>query len=233
MATPTTPYGTPDAPLLTVHGETTLDVEPDIARIGITLTARGRDRRTTLDDLTHRNTTALDLIKSYGTAIDTLSTSALSLTPELTPHGRDEHVRTYHGHLHITTALTDFTALGELTTRLADLDLTHVDGPSWELRPDSPAHRRARRQAVHDALRRAHEYAEALNTTLTALIQLTDTAAATQTPRPRAAFDRRALRASAATPDIPDHPEPLDLQPRRLRIQAEVTAQFTMAPPRL
>ncbi|MER6559913.1 SIMPL domain-containing protein [Streptomyces sp. NPDC001027] len=226
------PYGTPDTPLLTVRGEAELEVDPEIARIAVTLTARGRDRRTTLDDLTRRNTDALDLLKSYGDTVENLSTGALTLTPELEPHRRGERVRTYHGTIRLTAELTDFTALGELTTRLADLELTRVDGPWWTLRPTSPAHRTARRQAVHDAVRRAREYAEALDTTVAALLELTDTA--TDGPRPRSAFDRHTVRFSRAAADAaPQDPEPLDLEPQRIQIRAEVTARFTMNPPAL
>lgn len=223
------PYGTPEAPLLTVRGEAELEVDPEIARIGITLTARGRDRRTTLDDLTRRNTTTLDLIKSYGDAVENLSTGNISLTPELTHRGRGERVRTYHGTIRLTAELTDFTALGELTTRLADLDLTRIDGPTWELRPTSPVHRRARQQAVREAVQRADEYAEALGTTVAALLELADTGT---NGRPRAAFDRRAVRFSmAATDTEAAAPEPLDLEPPRIQVHAEVSAQFTMNPP--
>ncbi|MFF3206037.1 SIMPL domain-containing protein [Streptomyces sp. NPDC002962] len=226
------PYGTPDTPLLTVRGEAELEVDPEIARIGITLTARGRDRRTTLDDLTRRNTTALELLKSYGDAVENLSTGTVSLTPELAPRGRGERVRTYHGTIHLTAELTDFTALGELTTRLADLDLTRIDGPTWELRPTSPVHRQARQQAVREAVQRADEYAEALGTTVAALLELADTG--TGGGRPRAAFDRRAVRFSMAATDADTSaPEPLDLEPQRIQVHAEVRAQFTMNPPSL
>ncbi|SEQ41138.1 hypothetical protein SAMN04487983_100516 [Streptomyces sp. yr375] len=233
MTTPhNPPYGTPDAPLLTVRGEAELEVDPEIARIAITVTARGKDRRTTLDDLTRRNTTAIDLVKSYGDAVEDVSTGALSLTPELTGRGRGERVRTYHGTVHLTAQLTDFTALGELTTRLADLDLTRIDGPWWELRPTSPVHRRARQQAVRDAVQRAKEYAEALDTTVAALLELADTA--TPGGRPRAGVDRRAVRFSLAAAETESTaPEPLDLEPQRIQIRAEVSAQFTMNPPRL
>ncbi|MFJ9756229.1 SIMPL domain-containing protein [Streptomyces sp. NPDC101149] len=70
----------------------------------------------------------------------------------------------YHGHVHLSAELNDFTALGELTTRLADLELTRVDGPWRALRPDSPTHRAARQQAVREAVQRAREYAETLGT---------------------------------------------------------------------
>ncbi|MFC8390008.1 MULTISPECIES: SIMPL domain-containing protein [unclassified Streptomyces] len=225
MATPH-PYGTPGAPHLAVRGEAHLETAPDLARIAVTLTARGRDRRTTLDDLTRRTTEAHGLLKSYGDAVEHLETGALTVTPELSPHGRGERVRAHHGAVRLTADLGDFTALGALVTRLADLDLTRVDGPWWSLRPGSPAHREARRLAVHDAVRRAREYAEALGTTLAALIELTDTGAGPE-PFPRT----RSMAFAAATEDAP--PPPLDLEPQRQHVHAEVGARFTLQPPRL
>ncbi|MCX5282681.1 MULTISPECIES: SIMPL domain-containing protein [unclassified Streptomyces] len=226
-----TPYGTPDTPRLAVRGEAHLEVDPEIARIGITVTARGKDRREALADLTRRNTLALDLVKTHGDSVERVETGHFSISPELGRHGRGERVRAYHGHVHITAELNDFTALGELTTALADLDLTRVDGPWWDLRPDSPTHRDARRQAVHEAVRRAREYAEALGTTLAALVELADTGVEpAPLPAPGGARFRRA--AFAADP-ADDEPAPLDLEPQRQHVHAQVDARFTMAPPQL
>ncbi|MFD9586449.1 SIMPL domain-containing protein [Streptomyces sp. NPDC059980] len=226
-----TPYGTPDTPRLAVRGEAHLEVDPEIARIGITVTARGKDRREALADLTRRNTLALDLVKTHGDSVERVETGHFSISPELGRHGRGERVRAYHGHVHITAELNDFTALGELTTALADLDLTRVDGPWWDLRPDSPTHRAVRRQAVHEAVRRAREYAEALGTTLAALVELADTGVEpAPLPAPGGARFRRA--AFAAEP-ADDEPAPLDLEPQRQHVHAQVDARFTMAPPQL
>ncbi|MEU6273541.1 SIMPL domain-containing protein [Streptomyces populi] len=231
-APPAVPYGTPGTPRLAVRGEAHLEVDPELARITITVTARGKDRRQTLADLTRRNTRALDLVKTHGDAVEHLETSALTITPELSPRGRAERTRTHHGHVHITAELSDFTALGELVTALADLDLTRVDGPWWALRSDSPAHRTARRQAVHEAVQRAREYAEALGTTLTALVELADTG--TEDTHPRAPRNTRALsRAVYGAGPTEDEPAPLDLEPQRQHVHAQVDARFTMAPPRL
>ncbi|WP_199548121.1 SIMPL domain-containing protein [Streptomyces sp. N35] len=172
-----TPYGTPESPRVAVSGEARLEVEPEFARISVTVLARGTDRRGALDDLSRRNAAVLDLIKGYGDAVEKLETGALSISPELGRHGRSERVRAYHGRVHLTAELTDFTALGELTTRLADLELTRVDGPWWELRPDSPAYSEARRMAVHEAVQRARAYADALGTRLDALVELADVGA--------------------------------------------------------
>ncbi|MFD7435224.1 SIMPL domain-containing protein [Streptomyces sp. NPDC059861] len=229
---PAVPYGTPDAPRIAVRGEARLEVDPEIARIGITVTARGRDRRSALDDLTRRNAGALDLVKSYGDAVERVETGAFSITPELTKHGRGERIRTYHGVVHVTAELTDFTALGELTSRLADLDLTRVDGPWWALRPDSPAHREARRQAVREAVQRAREYADALGTTLSALVELADIGAENPQPYPAAPNGRmRSVAYAAAAEDT--GAAPLDLEPQRQHVHAQVNARFTMVPPQL
>jgi len=228
----TVPYGTPDAPRIAVRGEAHLEVDPEIARIGITVASRGKDRRTALDDLTRRNATVLDLLKSYGDAVERLETGSFSVTPELKEHGRGERVHAYHGSVHITAELTDFTALGELTTRLADQELTRVDGPWWALRHDSPVYREARQQAVREAVQRAREYAEALGTSLSSLLELADIGA--ENPEPRFAARARSPRlesfdgAQAAVTAAP-----LDLEPQRQHVYAHVNARFTMAPPRL
>ncbi|MEU9334765.1 SIMPL domain-containing protein [Streptomyces sp. NPDC048290] len=218
------PYGTPDTPHITVTGEAHLDTAPDTAHLTLTLTARGRDRHTTLNNLTHRNTTTLNLLHTYDTAIEHIETSTLTLTPQPTK-GRGEHIRAHQGTLHLTAHLTDFTPLGELTTRLADHEHTHIDGITWTLRPDSPAHRQARHQAVHNAIQRARAYAEALGTTLTALTELTDT----EIPQP---YPPTTLRTATHTTEA-THTPPLDLEPQRQHLYATITARFTMNPPTL
>ncbi|MEW9520019.1 SIMPL domain-containing protein [Streptomyces tubercidicus] len=230
-ATPTAdtplPYGTPDTPRLAVRGEARLEADPEIARIAVTISARGTDRTTALTDLTHRNDAALTLIKTYGDAIEKLETGTFSLTPQLTEKGRHERIRAYHGRVTHTATLNDFTILGELTTRLADLDLTRVDGPWWALRPDSPAHRSARTQAVHEAVQRAREYAEALGARLDALLEIADLGA--ENTAPNAAPTLRSLPGyGGATQEAAPA---LDLEPQRQAVYAHLNARFTMTRP--
>ncbi|MEV7419979.1 SIMPL domain-containing protein [Streptomyces sp. NPDC089919] len=227
------PYGTPAAPRVAVCGEAQLEVDPEIASISITVSARGTDRRTALEDLTRRNTTILDLIKSYGDAVEKLETGTFSISPELTRHGRGERIRAYHGRVHLTAELSDFTVLGELTTRLADQELTSVDGPWWSLRPTSPAHGQARTQAVHEAVTRAREYAGALGARLVALVELADLGA--EAPGPRYMERRSAppMFAAAYAGGAPEPAPALDLEPQRQTVHASVNARFTMTPPAL
>ncbi|OEV09388.1 SIMPL domain-containing protein [Streptomyces nanshensis] len=223
------PYGTPDEPRVAVRGEASLEFDPEVARITVTVSARGTDRREALESLTRRNSEVLELVKGYGEAVEKLSTGTFSVSPELTEKGRRERVRTYHGRVQISATVGDFTALGEMSTRLADLELTRVEGPWWALREDSPAHREARQQAVREAVTRAREYAAALGSELVALVELADlgaeNAAPSSPPGARAAGYRGAPAGDAAPA--------LDLEPQRQRVQAQVNARFLMTRPAL
>ncbi|MEU5420493.1 SIMPL domain-containing protein [Streptomyces sp. NPDC001407] len=232
MTTPAPlPYGTPDSPRLAVRGEAHLEVDPEIAHIGITISARGTDRTTALNDLTRRNNHTLDLLKTYGDTVEKLETGTFTITPQLTEKGRHERIHAYHGTVRLTATIGDFTTLGELTTRLAALDLTRVDGPWWALRPDSPAHRAARQQAVREAVQRAREYAGALGAQLVALVELADlgaenTAPGGPPPAPGGLMRSAGYGGAAPTPA-------LDLEPQRQNVYAQVNARFTMTPPAL
>ncbi|AKH81834.1 periplasmic immunogenic protein [Streptomyces sp. CNQ-509] len=224
------PHGTPDQPRLAVRGEARLEVDPEIARIAVTVAVRGTDRRTALEDLTRRNAEARDLIRSYGDAVEKLETGALLVTPELGRHGRGERVRRYHGRVRLAATFSDFTALGELSTRAADLELTSVEGPWWALRPDSPVHREARQQAVREAVTRAREYAEAVGAELTAVLEIADEGA----ERQEAWLATEATRGYGG-PAVPggEAAPALDLEPQRQTVYARVNARFTMSRPQL
>ncbi|WP_171169409.1 SIMPL domain-containing protein [Streptomyces sp. I05A-00742] len=222
------PYGTPDTPRVAVRGEAHLEVDPEIARLGITISARGTDRHKALDDLTRRNNHIIDLLKTHGDAVEKIETGAVTITPQLNDKGRHERIRAYRGHIHLTATVGDFTILGELTTRLSDLELTRVDGPWWDLRTNSPAHREARRQAVHDAVRRAREYAEALGAQLVALVELADTGAEHPAPIAPSSRSGGSLRGAGYAGAAP---AALDLEPQRQSVYAHVNARLTMTPP--
>ncbi|MFE0421517.1 SIMPL domain-containing protein [Streptomyces sp. NPDC058953] len=227
---PFPPHGTPDAPRIAVRGEAVLEVDPEIARITVVVRARGTDRRAALEDLTRRNQAALDLVKSYGDAVEKLETGLFSITPELSRRGRGEQVRAYHGQVNLEAEFSDFTALGELTTRLADLDLTSVGGPWWALRPASPAYGEARRRAVREAVKRAREYAEALGARPVALVELSDTGADAVEPY---GMPLAGARMGGGYEMAADAAPALDLEPRRQTVRAQVNARFVITPPEL
>lgn len=222
-------HPTPETPQVTVRGEGRLEVEPELARIAVAVSARGADRTGVLADLTRRNAEVLDLIRARGAAVSKLETGGLSVAPERPRRGKGE-ARIHRGHVRITVELTDFTVLGELVPELADREQTEVNGPWWELRQDSRAYAEARRLAVTEAVRRARAYAEALGTSLGSLLELSDAGPAESGVYRRGGFSP--VSAAFATEEAGGAPS-LDLEPQRQEVTAEVVARFTMLPPAL
>ncbi|MFI7573481.1 SIMPL domain-containing protein [Micromonospora sp. NPDC049497] len=209
-----------DGPVVSVRGESYREVDPEIARFTVTALARDRDRETTLTRLAERAAAVRVLLDSHAPAVDRRETGELRVRPETRRSG--ERVVAYHGSVSTTVTVTDFTALGELMLRLADQDQVEVAGPWWSLRPDSPAHREARRAAIDDALSRAREYAEALGARVTALIELSDTG-----DMDRPMFARMAYAGGTESGGAPE----LELDPRPQEVRAAVHARFAISEP--
>ncbi|WP_030169625.1 SIMPL domain-containing protein [Spirillospora albida] len=215
-----------DAPLISVRGEAVLEVEPEIARLTVHVQSREDDRRRALDRLVERNERCLELVRSYGDAVERLETGGLVVTPLLKYRRREGDVRAYQGTVQIGVTVSDFTVLGELVTRLGDLERTAVHGPDWALRPGSDVYARAARQAVHEAVARARGYADALGCRLTGLVELSDENLA------RAEPEHVAFAAAYGTTGA-DEPEALALEPETQTVRAAVEARFTTTAPDL
>lgn len=218
-----------DAPLIRVRGEAVLEAEPEIARLSVHVQSQESDRRTALDRLTERNQRCLDLVRSYGDAVEKVETGGLAITPLLKYKRREGDIRAYRGTVWIKIAVVDFAVLGELVTRLGDLERTYVSGPEWELRRDSEVYQRAARQAAHEAVARARRYAEALGARLTGLVELSDEEVGHAPGAPVAL----AAAYGGGPGGAAEEPEPIDLEPETQIVRAAVEARFTATQPDL
>jgi uncharacterized protein len=219
-----------DAPVISVRGEARLEVEPEIARISVYVQAQDADRATTLSELVARNERCLELVRSYGDAVEKLETGALTVTPLLRYRRREGDIRGYQGTVWIKVTVADFAVLGELVTRLADLERTRVDGPEWALRPGSEVYARAARQAAHEAIARARSYADALGCRLTGLLELADEGLG---GRPGTLEMAAPMGAAFAAGGAEAEPAPINLEPEFQTVLAVVEARFTASPPDL
>jgi uncharacterized protein len=219
-------------PVLAVRGEAVLEVDPDIARIEVSVAAVDGDRAETMRLLTERAAAVAKVLDAFPDVIEKADTSGVRVSPQLPGRPGSDQAPGYHGAVYHAITVTGFDRLGELMAQLAEQELTQVGGPWWELRPGSPAYRRVRVAAVRDAVRRARDYAAALGSELAGLIELADT---------RLLSDSRsqpeALTSSkAALPHrVRVAPERLsiDLIPARQVVRATVEARFTIAEPDL
>jgi uncharacterized protein len=212
-------------PVVAVRGEVNREVPPEIANVNVTVAARDRDRQATLARLAERAGQLATLLDEYSAAIERRESSGLVVYPET--KGAGERVVGYRGSVSVQVTVTDFAVLGELLLRLADQDQTTVNGPWWALRPNSPAYREARHEAIADALTRAREYAEALGARVTRLLELADSGLSR--------VDSAAYARTAAQPmfAMQEGAPGLDLEPRLQQVYAAVEARFAITDPEL
>jgi uncharacterized protein len=231
------PVGSPA--VISVRGEASLIVEPELVDLTVVVSTQAKDRREAFERLVKRNDEVLELLRSYGDSVDEVESSGVAVHPEVRRGGREEKVRSYRGAVRIEVAVADFSVLGDIVARVADLEAAHLEGPRWRLRRDSPVYRKARTRAVREALTRAQDYAEALGARITGLIELADTGLMqSQVQRRPAAWAAAARAPQPAAPagaafgaGTPEAPPTLDLEPVSQEVRASVEARFCATQP--
>ncbi len=223
----------PQQPMLAVQGEAVLEVDPEIARIEVSVAAVDRDRAKTLQLLNDRAVAVDKVLASFPDVVEKTETSGVRVSPQLAGRVARDRISGYHGAVYHAITITGFDRLGELMAQLADLDQTEVGGPWWELRPGSRLYGRVRVAAVRDAVRRARDYAEALGSDLTGLVELADARLLSdsrgQTEAQVMSPARLPHRVRAAAPEEFS----FDLVPAKQVVRATVEARFTIGEPDL
>ena len=219
----------PAEPVISVRGQATLEVEPEIALVWVVVMARDADRRKAVDLLAGRSGRVADMIKGYGEAIEKLESQPVNVQPVFKDGRIREKVSGYLARAGFTVTVRDFAVLGDLVAGLADADMVTVTGPDWQLRPDSPVYRAARLAAATDATQRAREYAEAFGGRLDELIEAADTGLLTRNAEQGVQF--RAMAAGGMARASAPEPADMDFEPVRQTVTAQVEARFGMQLP--
>ena len=208
------------APQVVVRGQALLLVDPEIARLGVTVTGRARDRQSALERCRARQDEVSAVVAAAGDAVEAVETTRVSVYREMRDRrGDGDPVASVHTRL--TIGRLD--AVGDVVVALGRLDDVTLDGPSWQLRPDSPAVERARLTAVRDAVHRARQYAAAFGAELTALLQVSDTGLS--------GGSLEVAGAVRAVGTFGDSELSLDLTPARQEVHGSVEVRFTMSVP--
>jgi uncharacterized protein len=221
-------------PSISVRGEATLEVDPEIAVISVTIMARDADRRRVIDLFAKRNAQVMALVRAQGDAVEKIESASVSVHPELRPDkGKErkakERIFSYLARGSVSVTVGDFTVLGDLVAGLASEEMVAVTGPWWGLRPGSPVHRQARQNAARDAVARAREYAEAFGGQVNGLTEVADAGLLTEGERPARMRSMAASRAAAFEAETED----LEFEPAKQTVTAQVEARFTMTAPEL
>jgi sugar phosphate isomerase/epimerase len=161
------------------------------------------------------------VVEAAGDAVGTTESGAVLVHEEWREKGPPLPTATVETRL----VLARLEAAGDLVGALGRLDDVSVSGPFWRLRPDSPVHAEARLAALRDAVRRAREYAAALGSELTALVEVADTGLSGGAPR--------FARAAAGMARFEAADLALDLTPAPQEVHGSVEVRFTIRPPDL
>jgi uncharacterized protein YggE len=213
-------------PIVSVRGEVTIEADPELAVVSIGVVARGPDYRQTLDLLSQRSRAVVDIVARYTIGIEKSETTGLHVYPELTD-SKTERVRRYAGQATTSVTVNDFAVLSELIVATRDVELVQINGPWWQLRPNSEVYRTARLAAAKDAVVRAREYAEAFGVQLTGLLEIADQGMSGSHP-----IMAKGIGLSFAGAEVHDGAS-LDLQPARQQVTGQVEARFTITQPDL
>ncbi len=216
-------------PTISVRGEATLEVDPELAVVQVTVMARDKGRQRALDLLARRNEQTLTLIRAHGAAVERVDSSPAHVSPVVRDAKARERITGYVARAGVTLTVGDFSVLGDLVMKLADQEMVTVAGPWWQLRVDSPARRQARLAAAQDAMLRAREYAAAFGGRVSGLLEVADQQLLVAAREPGPRF----LQARAAAGGIEKEAAPAEFgfEPAKQTVSAQVEARFTMTPP--
>lgn len=223
---------------MSVRGEALLEVDPEIATLRVFTTSRDKDREKAMANLERRAAELQALLDRFGDAVESRETGSVRVTPYFKDGRPSEKIVGYDASMSTTVEVVDFSRLGDLVSDLGTSELTSVGGPWWSLRVGSDHYRQARVAAAKEAVKRAREYAEALGSTLSGLIELADVGLLAEArpvdfgmtpPPPGAPMPVAAAMAPGGVRPTPA----IDFSPARQVVQARVEARFTMTAPAL
>ncbi|RKR75607.1 SIMPL domain-containing protein [Frondihabitans australicus] len=147
-----------------VHGQATLSHPAQIATLTVTVVARGDDRAELASLVSEDHALLLAQLDALGDAAPERSSGGLVTDTYYDYPGDGQSILRSRARVSTVLVFTDFALLGRLAGDWASEPLFELDGLSWTL-SDETSHaliRRARVDAVNDAVGRAAEYAAAL-----------------------------------------------------------------------
>ena len=185
--------------LVTVTGEATVSVAPDMVVIRIGVASQGKTAREASDANAKQMTAVLAAIKGAGIAERDLQTSRLSLQPQYDPN-RNAPARLlgFQANNQLTVKIRDIAQLPGILDRAIGAGANEMSGIEFAVSEQSKLLDQARAEAIADAHRKAELYARAAGAKLGPVVAISEEGSA-----PPRAYPMQAMRAGAAVPVAP------------------------------
>ena len=165
------------APSISVTGEASISVPPDIAEIDAGVTTEAKTARDAVEANNTQMGKVLLALKSASVAEKDYQTSRLSLTPLMstrTPTSQNPQIVGYTARNRVSIRLRDVTKVASVIDTLIAAGVNDMGGIAFSVSNASKLLDDARAEAVADAKRKAAIYAKAANVTLGNAISITE-----------------------------------------------------------
>ena len=212
------------SPVVTVRGEATREIDPELATISAAVDVTGQSAEQVTAALASGGERLAEVVARFAAAVERSTTAGLWVHP-VTDRRNATKITGYRGSFGREVVVHDFGRLSDLVLALSSVPQTQISGPWWSLRLDSPVHRDVRLDAIADGRRRADDYAAAFGGRVVELLEVSDLEAGTGMPMPRGmAF----AAAKAGGPEAS-----FDFEPQLQTVTGQVTLRFAMTAPAL
>ncbi len=178
--------------LVTVTGEASLSVAPDVAVIRIGVTSQGKTAKAASDTNAKQMTAVLAAIKADGIAERDIQTSRLSLQPQYDPNkAGPAHLLGFQVTNQLTVTIRDIGKLPEFLDSAVGAGANEMSGIEFVVSKQSNLLDQVRAEAIADAHRKAELYAQAAGAKIGRVVTIIDEGATPPYPA------MKALRAGA------------------------------------
>ena len=164
----------PVPPAITVTGEATISVAPDLAQVEAGVTSDAK----TAHEASETNNAAMGklllALKAAGIDAKDNQTSRLSLQPQSAPNRSTNAIVGYRASNQVTVRLRDVTKVASTIDLLVGAGANDIGGINFMVSQASKLLDDAREQAVADARRKAEIYAKAAGVTLGATLSIAE-----------------------------------------------------------
>jgi hypothetical protein len=170
-------FGQTLPPTVSVTGEASISVPPDLAQIDSGVTTEAKTAREASEANNKAMGGVLSALKNAGLAEKDVQTSRLSLSPQSAPNRNANApflIVGYRASNRVTVTIRDITKVADTIDVLVGAGANEISGISFMVSKASKLLDDARSEAIADARRKAEIYARAANITLGAPISISE-----------------------------------------------------------